>query len=122
MNGMGAGGAMGGAMGGGMGGPSANQQRAGPEGANLFILNLAPQHGDYELMQMFSAYGNVVSAKVFTDKMTGQSKCFGFVSYDNPQSATLAIAQMDGMMVPGGKRLKVQLKTKRDATNTPYAR
>jgi CUG-BP- and ETR3-like factor len=62
---------------------------------------------------MFLPYGNVVSAKVFIDKNTNLSKCFGFVSYDNPLSAQASIQAMNGFQV-GAKRLKVQLKRPKD--------
>jgi CUG-BP- and ETR3-like factor len=49
----------------------------GPEGANLFILNLPPDHDDAQLRQLFAGYGNVLSTNVFKDRMTGISKQFG---------------------------------------------
>ena len=44
-----------------------------------------------------------------TDKVTGRSRGFGFLSYDELGSATKAVSVMNGFSVLG-KRLKVQLK------------
>ncbi|XP_078583186.1 CUGBP Elav-like family member 1 isoform X18 [Branchiostoma floridae x Branchiostoma japonicum] len=94
------------------------EQQQGPEGANLFIYHLPQEFGDQDLMQTFMPFGNVISAKVFIDKQTNLSKCFGFVSYDNPVAAQAAIQAMNGFQI-GMKRLKVQLKRPKDA-NKPY--
>ncbi|XP_005728163.1 CUGBP Elav-like family member 2 isoform X2 [Pundamilia nyererei] len=96
----------------------AGSQKEGPEGANLFIYHLPQECGDQDLLQMFMPFGNVVSAKVFIDKQTNLSKCFGFVSYDNPVSAQAAIQAMNGFQI-GMKRLKVQLKRSKNDSK-PY--
>ena len=90
-------------------------QKEGPDRSNLFIYHLPPEFTDADLMQTFMPFGNVISAKVFIDKPTMLSKCFGFVSYDNPCSAQTAINTMHGYSI-GSKRLKVQLKRKKDGT------
>jgi len=107
-----------------------NQRIQGPAGANLFICYLPKEWSDTDLTMYFRPFGNLLQAKVFMDKDTGQSKCFGmcsqphlfsvclllllncsgFVSYDNAFSAQAAMAYMNGFQVLG-KRLKVQPNT-----------
>merc|ERR1712194_292918 len=83
--------------------------REGPPGANLFIYHLPHDLTDADLATAFNPFGNVISAKVYVDKFTGESKGFGFVSYDSVISAEQAIEQMNGFQI-GSKRLKVQHK------------
>ncbi|CAL7949063.1 unnamed protein product [Xylocopa violacea] len=95
-----------------------DKQIEGPEGCNLFIYHLPQEFSDTDLVSTFVPFGNVISAKVFIDKQTQLSKCFGFVSYDNATSAQAAIQAMNGFQI-GMKRLKVQLKRSKDASK-PY--
>jgi len=87
-----------------------SQMRAeGPPDCNLFIYHLPASWTDAILRKTFEGYGSIVSAVVMKDRATGLSKGFGFVSFDNPGTAQLAIQGENGKEVEG-KFLKVQLK------------
>ena len=95
------GGASGGRGGGGRGRGGGNDQRPaeGPPGANLFIYHLPRDLTDADLATLFAPFGAVISAKVYVDKKTSESKGFGFVSYDMTHAAEAAIEAMNGFQV-----------------------
>jgi CUG-BP- and ETR3-like factor len=57
--------------------PPNPRPREGPAGANLFVYHLPHDLTDADLATAFNPFGNVLSAKVFVDKYTGESKGFG---------------------------------------------
>lgn len=67
----------------------------------LFVAGLPYSITDSQLEEHFSKIGNVVSAKVITDKYTGQSKGFGFVEMDTPEMAEKAMKELDGTNFEG---------------------
>lgn len=58
-------------------GPRSSGQLEGPSGANLFIYHLPHDLTDADLATAFAPFGTVISAKVYMDKVTGESKGFG---------------------------------------------
>lgn len=66
--------------------------------ANIFIKNLDKTIDNKALHDTFSVFGNILSCKVATDP-SGQSKGYGFVQYDNEESAQTAINKLNGMLI-----------------------
>ena len=67
----------------------------------LFVGGLSWGTTDDGLHSAFSQFGEIVEAKVITDRETGRSRGFGFVTYANEDGATKAIAEMDGTELDG---------------------
>jgi splicing factor 3B subunit 4 len=83
-------------------------------GATLFIGNLDPDVDEKLLYDTFSAFGMIVNTpKVSRDPDSGISKSFGFVSYDNFESADAAIDAMDGQYLMN-KQVSVSYAFKKD--------
>ncbi|GAA5943127.1 uncharacterized protein JCM15063_005210 [Sporobolomyces koalae] len=80
---------------------------------NLFIKSLDPSLSSHDLHDLFAVYGNIVSARVMTDQLTSRSKEFGFVSFEQPEQAQRALAEMDGKRI-GTKIITVRLHEPRE--------
>jgi hypothetical protein len=67
----------------------------------LFVGGLSWGTTDDGLHGAFSQFGEIVEAKVITDRETGRSRGFGFVTFANDEGATKAITEMDGTELDG---------------------
>lgn len=67
----------------------------------LFVGGLSWNTDDYGLRAAFEQFGEVVDAKVITDRETGRSRGFGFVTYSNGDDAMVAMEQMNGSQLDG---------------------
>ncbi|XP_074264315.1 splicing factor-like protein 1 [Silene latifolia] len=68
---------------------------------NLYIGYLPPNLEDEGLISYFSAFGEIVMAKVIKDRGSNISKGYGFVKYANVEQANAAIAGMNGKSIDG---------------------
>ena len=72
----------------------------------LFVGGLSWDTTDDGLRQAFASYGEITEAKVITDRDTGRSRGFGFVTFAQDDDAKTAISKMDGTSLDG-KTIKV---------------
>jgi len=80
---------------------------------NIYVGNLLREATENDLRQAFEAFGQVTSAKIITDKYTGDSRGFAFVEMPNLQEAKSAISGLDGKDLKG-RTLKVNEARPRD--------
>ena len=62
---------------------------------NIFVAKLSANTTSEDLRTLFSEYGEVVSANVIFDRMTGRSKRYGFVEMKNDDEANKAINELN---------------------------
>ncbi len=67
----------------------------------LFVGSLAWGTTDDSLREAFESFGAVSDAKVITDRETGRSRGFGFVTFEQPEDADAAIEAMNGAELDG---------------------
>ncbi len=69
----------------------------------IYVGGLPFKTTEEELNALFTSHGQVVSAKLITDKFTNQSRGFGFVEMANDEEAVAAISKLDGTDFDGRK-------------------
>ena len=79
------------------------QQREINHGCNLHIRNIPLNAKEQDLSKIFSKYGKVISSRIETLKKDNDliSKGFGYVSFDNAESAEKAMDDLNGKYLPG---------------------
>jgi RNA recognition motif-containing protein len=78
--------------------------------SKLYVGGLPFSTTSEELREQFARCGTVVSANVITDRVSRESRGFGFVEMSTEAEAKSAIEKFDGQPF-GGRRLKVQMAT-----------
>ena len=79
----------------------------------LYVGNLSFQAGDEALEELFASQGQVLSAKVVTDRETGRARGFGFVEMSSAEEAQKAIQNLDGQDFMG-RSIRVSIAQPRE--------
>lgn len=82
---------------------------------DIFVGSLSFKLKESELREAFEKYGEVSSAKIIIDKITRQSKGFGFVEMPDEEQARLAISELNGVEMYG-RPLVVNESQKKEST------
>ena len=70
-------------------------------GTKIYVGNLPWRATDAQLSELFGQHGDVTDAKIVTDRETGRSRGFGFVTMGNNEAAQAAIRALNGFSVEG---------------------
>ncbi len=80
---------------------------------SLYVGNFPYSTTEDQLRSMCAEHGTVESVRIITDRMTGQSRGFGFVDMGTEQEAQAVINALDGQDM-GGRSLKVNVSKPRE--------
>ena len=88
----------------------------------IYVSNLSFNVQDEELLNLFTPYGAITSAKVINDRETGRSRGFGFVEMEDDNAAREAIQKLDQSSVDGRSIgvSEARPKTEKSFGNSPF--
>lgn len=87
---------------------------------NIYVSNLGNNVQDADLRKLFTEHGAVSSAKVIMDKLTNQSRGFGFVEMADDNAAQKAIKELNGIMVDGRSIKVSEARPKENRSNRDF--
>jgi RNA recognition motif-containing protein len=82
---------------------------------NIYVGNLSYEVNENDLIEVFEEYGTVSSTRVITDKYTGRSKGFGFVTMENTDEANHAIEELNGSVYEQRDMVVNQAKPRKES-------
>jgi RNA recognition motif-containing protein len=85
---------------------------------NIYVSNLGFNVQDGDLKELFTAYGNVSSAKIIIDKLSNQSRGFGFVEMSDDEAAKRAIDELNGTSKDGRAMKVMEAKPREEKPRT----
>ncbi|MBN2341737.1 MAG: RNA-binding protein [Deltaproteobacteria bacterium] len=79
----------------------------------IFVGSLSWNTTDSDLHAAFEGFGSITESKVISDRNTGRSRGFGFVTFEAAESATKAIEEMNGTTLDGRAITVTEAREKR---------
>ena len=76
--------------------------------SKIYVGNLSYSSAESDLNDYFSQFGAIAEVKLITDRETGRSKGFAFVTFDEPAAAEKAISAANGQDLQG-RQIKVNM-------------
>lgn len=86
---------------------------------NIYVGNLSYGVTQGDLQELFEQYGEVASASVISDKMTGRSKGFGFVEMPQSSQGEQAISELNGKDFKGRNLTVNEARPKPERSSRP---
>ncbi len=83
-------------------------------GNKIFIGGLSWNTSDEGLRSAFDEFGEIMDAKVITDRETGRSRGFGFITFANQEDANKAITKMNGASLDGRNLVVNEARERQD--------
>jgi cold-inducible RNA-binding protein len=79
----------------------------------IFVGSLSWNTTDSDLLAAFEGFGAITESKVISDRNTGRSRGFGFVTFEAAEAAEKAIAEMNGTTLDGREITVTEAREKR---------
>ena len=89
-------------------------------GSKIYVGGLPYAVAEQELNELFAPYGTVESTRVITDKITGQSRGFGFVEMSTASEAQKAISSLNSTLMNGRTLIVSEAKPQESRTGGGY--
>ncbi len=86
--------------------------------AKLYVGNLDYDTNKSMLRDVFGEHGNIAEVNLITDRLTGQSKGFAFITFEKQHDAEMALKALNGKQI-NGRAMKVNPATKKGSGKWP---
>ena len=84
----------------------------------IFVGGLSWNTDEESLTSHFTKFGNIEEAKIITDRETGRSRGFGFITFSDAEEANQAVSEMDGAEIDG-RNIRVNIAEDKRRSGPP---